>query len=409
MSWSRHVRSRPRAVVAGLAALAVPLALAGCESGGGSAAEPDSAGSASAASSSAAPEDPVAVAVNVRKGADKVAVDTRVRVTAQDGELTKVTVTSPEGKVPGKVSADGTSWTASALLEPGTTYLVRSHAAGEQGGAVDDRTRFTTQDLSLSEQTFASIAPLDGETVGVGMPVVVNFDVPVTDKKSFEKHMTVTSTPAQAGSWHWMSDTEAHWRPKNYWKAGTEVSVDVAVNSIPAGGGIYGQKDRSIDFTVGDSHVTKVDVANHRMKVFENGKLIRTFSVTTGKDGFTTRSGVKVIMEKYESKRMNSETVGIGEGDPEYYDIDNVEWAMRVTNSGEFIHAAPWSSSSQGLANVSHGCTGMSTADAKWLYDFSRRGDVVEYTGSDRQMTLDNGFGDWNLGYAQYAQGSALS
>ncbi|MCQ8780236.1 Ig-like domain-containing protein, partial [Escherichia coli] len=84
-------------------------------------------------------------------------------------------------------------------------------------------TGFTTTDLSLDQQTFASVAPLDGETVGVGMPVVVTFDVPVTDRASIEQHMSVTTTPAQIGTWRWVSDTEVHYRPKTYWQAGTQV------------------------------------------------------------------------------------------------------------------------------------------------------------------------------------------
>jgi lipoprotein-anchoring transpeptidase ErfK/SrfK len=186
------------------------------------------------------------------------------------------------------------------------------------------------------------------------------------------------------------------------------VHVDVDVNGVDAGNGIYGQEDREVDFEIGDAHIYQVDAQTHEMKVFENGKLLRTLPITTGKPGFTTRSGVKVIMEKFESKRMNSETVGIPAGSAEAYDINNVQWAMRVTNSGEFIHAAPWSTGSQGNANVSHGCTGMSTADAGWLYAMSRRGDVVEYTGTDRPMTFDNGYGDWNKSFRDYQEGSAL-
>jgi lipoprotein-anchoring transpeptidase ErfK/SrfK len=136
--------------------------------------------------------------------------------------------------------------------------------------------------------------------------------------------------------------------------------------------------------------------------------VLRTIPITTGKAGFTTRSGVKVIIEKFRSKQMNSETVGIAQDDPEYYNIDDVEYAMRLTYSGEFIHAAPWSVGSQGYANVSHGCTGMSTANAAWLYSFSKRGDVVEYTGTDRWMTFGNGYGDWNVPFADYRGGSAL-
>jgi lipoprotein-anchoring transpeptidase ErfK/SrfK len=267
---------------------------------------------------------------------------------------------------------------------------------------------FTTEALTLDQQTYPSVAPLDGETVGVGMPVVVTFDIPVTDQAAFERNMHVTTTPEQPGTWHWVSSTEAHYRPKKYWQPGTDVSVDIDVNGVDAGGGIYGQEDRRLDFHVGDAHVYKVNAQTHRMQVFSNGKLLRTLPITTGKPGFTTRSGVKVIMEKFESRRMNSETVGISRNSPEAWDIDDVRWAMRLTHSGEFIHAAPWSVGSQGYANVSHGCTGMSTADAGWLYAMSRRGDVVEYTGTDRPMTLDNGFGDWNASFAEYASASAL-
>jgi lipoprotein-anchoring transpeptidase ErfK/SrfK len=221
--------------------------------------------------------------------------------------------------------------------------------------------------------------------------------------------MAVNSTPSQPGTWHWLSDTEVHWRPKTYWKAGTDVSVDVNINSVPAGGGIYGQEDRQVDFHVGEAHIYKVNAQTDQMQVFSNGKLLRTIPITTGKPGFTTRSGVKVIIEKFDSKRMNSETVGIPAGSAEAYDINNVQWAMRVTYSGEFVHAAPWSVADQGHANVSHGCTGMSTENAAWLYAMSRRGDVVTYTGTDRPMTLDNGYGDWNASFKDYRKASALN
>jgi lipoprotein-anchoring transpeptidase ErfK/SrfK len=318
-------------------------------------------------------------------------------------------VSSPAGKVAGALAKDGVSWTATGRLEPGTNYVVRSVAETPDGTKVNRTSRFRTEDLTLDEQTYASVAPLQGETVGVGMPVIVTFDVPVTDKAAIERHMKVTSSPQQPGSWHWISDTEAHWRPRAYWKPGTDVGVDVDINSVPAGAGIYGQESRHVDFHVGDAHVYKVNAQTHQMQVFSNGKLLRTIPITTGKAGYTTRSGTKVIIEKFETKRMNSETVGIGKNNPEYYDIDDVKYAMRLTYSGEFIHAAPWSVGSQGYANVSHGCTGMSTENARWLYDMTIRGDVVQYTGTDRQMTLTNGYGDWNESYSQYRSGSALS
>ena len=336
----------------------------------------------------------------------RVEVDEVIRIDATDGELRSVRVESPAGPLAGRLQ--GGTWTSTARLEPGTRYRISGQVIDAEGAEQQLTSTFRTRDLTLDEQTYAAIAPLDGETVGVGMPAIVTFDLPVRDKNTFERHMTVTSSPSQQGSWHWISDTEAHWRPATYWQPGTDVTVDVDVNSLPAGGGVFGQESRSVTFHVGDSVISKVNAQTHQMQTFVNGQLARTMPITTGKEGFTTRSGVKVIIEKFDVKRMNSETVGIPQGSSEAYDIDDVQWAMRVTYSGEFIHAAPWSVGSQGVANVSHGCTGMSVENAKWLYDHSKRGDVVEYTGTDRAMTLTNGYGDWNTDFASYAAGSAL-
>src|SRR3990170_759074 len=221
--------------------------------------------------------------------------------------------------------------------------------------------------------------------------------------------MTVTSAPRQPGTWHWVNDNEVHWRPRTYWRAGSHVTVDLDINSVDAGGGIYGQESRHVEFDIGDSVVSRIDVAANTLRVFVNGDLARTIPISAGKPGWETRSGTKVIIEKFRRKRMNAATIGVDRDDPEYYNLSNVQYALRVTYSGEFLHAAPWSVGSQGSANVSHGCVGMSVADAAWLYDITKRGDVVEVTGSDRQMTLYNGYGDWNLDFADYRTGSALS
>ncbi|HET8961990.1 L,D-transpeptidase [Nocardioides sp.] len=339
-----------------------------------------------------------------------VPVDREVKLTATGGELRSVKVTSAAGPLAGELSKNGTTWVASGRLEPGVAYQIHSVGTRSDGQKVVRDQKFRTEDLTLDEQTYPSVAPLQGETVGVGMPVIVTFDIPVTDRASIERHMSVSSTPRQPGAWHWLSDQEVHWRPKNYWQAGSSVEVDVDINSIPAGAGIYGQESRHVEFDIGDAHIYKVNMDTHQMRVFSNGALLRTIPITTGEEPkFTTRSGVKVILEKFRKKRMNSETVGIDRNSPDGYDIDDVEYAMRVTYSGEFVHAAPWSVSSQGSANVSHGCTGMSTADAGWLYNMTSRGDVVEYTGTDRPMTLTNGYGDWNLDFASWSNGSALS
>jgi lipoprotein-anchoring transpeptidase ErfK/SrfK len=407
---ARPVR-RPGAAVASLSLLAlVSAGLSACESGTALPGTLQGTDGPSATGAPSADARPAArLRLNVRRGETEVPVDTVLAVRAQHASLESVTVTSPAGDVEGRFAEDGASWRAGERLEPGAAYTVRSVGRTEAGEKVTRVARFTTQDLSLAQQTYASVAPLDGETVGVGMPVVVTFDVPVTDRAEMERHMHVRSAPQQPGTWHWISDSEAHWRPRQYWETGTEVHVDLDVNGVSAGGGVYGQHDREIDFTVGDAHVYRVDARTHQMKVFANGELLRTLPVTTGKPGFETRNGVKVIIEKFDEKRMNSETVGIASDSAEAYDIDDVQWAMRLTYSGEFIHAAPWSVGSQGRANVSHGCTGMSPADAGWLYSMTRRGDVVETVGTNGDdMTLTNGYGDWNVGFKEYREGSAL-
>jgi lipoprotein-anchoring transpeptidase ErfK/SrfK len=415
-------RRRVRGLVALSALLLGTSMLSACDNGddilnGGSADDTTGASTdasnGSDASGSADAEDPDAASfsTNIKHKTD-VPVSTQLLVFAKNGRLSTVSVSGSGdvGALTGAIAGDGGKWKADDLLEPGTTYTVKASVAGDDGELVTKKQQFTTQALSLAQQTYPSVAPLPGETVGVGMPVVVSFDVPVTDRANIEKHLHVTTAPEQPGTWHWLSDSEVHYRPKKYWKAGTQVDVNLDINGVEAGNGIYGQEDRDVQFQVGDAHIYKVDTRTDQMKVFSNGKLLRTIPITTGQQPkFTTRSGIKVIIEKFDSKRMNSETVGIPVDSADGYDIDNVQWAMRVTYSGEFVHAAPWSVASQGHANVSHGCTGMSTSNADWLYHMTVRGDVVDYVGTDRPMESTNGYGDWNIPWDEYKQGSALA
>ncbi len=399
--------SYPRASVAASLLLTGALALAGCSASDATTAD---AGSSPAANASATPSQ-VRLNANVRQGARRVPLDRHVRARAEKGTLESVTLKSL-GKdatvLTGKLNADSTSWGADRGLHQSTDYVLILKGVDAQGRTDLRTTRFRTRDLTKDEQTYPNFYPTEGATVGVGMPITINFDVPVTDKASIERHLKVTAQPAQTGAFHWLSDTVVHWRPKHYWQSGTKVTVNADIGGVPAGNGIYGQLDRTLHFNIGRSQIVKVNAATHRMVVVRNGRTINNFPITTGKPGHTTRSGVKVISEKYPVKRMNSETVGIARDSADGYDINDVRWAMRITNSGEFIHAAPWSVGSQGRANVSHGCTGMSTSDAKWLYDRTLIGDPVEYSGTDRPMTLTNGYGDWNGAFASYAAGSAL-
>ena len=403
----------PRRAVGLVAGVSLVLAMAACTADSPDSSDQAAGSDGGGGNAEEASSDPFAATLDLPKSGRDVPVDTEVSVSATSGTLDTVEVYrgahSPEHMLAGTVSKDGSSWTADDLLEPGAKYTVVSKGTGESGDAATVRDTFTTQPLTLDQQTFPSVAPLQGETVGVGMPVIVTFDVPVKDRAEIERHLEVSSTPQVQGTWHWLSDTEVHYRPKSYWPAGTKVDVDVDINGVNAGNGIYGQENRQVSFKVGDSIISTVNVASHQMKVDINGKTARTVPITAGAPGFTTRNGIKLIVEKFETKRMDSATVGIQPGDPEYYNIPDVSYAMRVTYSGEFLHAAPWSEGSQGYANVSHGCVGMSTDNAAWLFNMSHRGDVVKVVGSNRPLEDGNGWTDWDMSWKQYQAGSALS
>ncbi|GGF31415.1 lipoprotein [Marmoricola endophyticus] len=401
-----HHRIRLRRAALGTAAALMVLPVAACAGGSND----ETSSPAGSDASQVAKTSKATISANVSDGSSDVAVDKLVQVSSTDGTFADVKVATLKGEpVAGALNADKTRWTATDRLDSGRKYRITATAEDSDGLAKKYTSRFDAVSLAKSDEVYPSITPLDGATMGVGMPVSVHFDYPVANKKLFEQHMKVTSSAGQKGSWNWFDDQNVHYRPAGYWKPNQKVTVAVDVNSLPAGNGRYGQMDRTISYDVSRNQVIKVNAASHQLQVFRDGKVIKTMPITTGKAGFTTRSGTKVITEKYPTKRMNSETIGINPDSADGYDLDDVKWAMRITNTGEFLHAAPWSVGSQGQANVSHGCTGMSTENAKWLYDHSIIGDPVEYTGTDRQMTLTNGYGDWNDSWAEWQKGSALA
>jgi lipoprotein-anchoring transpeptidase ErfK/SrfK len=356
--------------------------------------------------------DPVSFKPNVKNGATGVKVDTLVTVAASAGTLTKVKLSytnkdrqgrTQHGTVSGALSKDRTKWTAKGLLEPATAYKLTSAGKNTVNQAQSVATSFRTENLGLARQTYPQIYPLKGSYVGVGMPVVLTFDVPVKNKKEFEKNLHVKSSPAQVGTWHWYSSREVRYRPKKYWKPGTKVTVTANLNSVNAGNGIYGQNSTKTNFTVGRSLVTKINLSSDVARVYRNGKLVRKIYVSGGKHGWQTRSGVKLIMDKRSVTRMTNTMIGARE----HYSL-RVRYAMRITSSGEFLHAAPWNAAYFGRSNASHGCVGMSTGNAAWLFNRVLIGDPVVTTGSSRGMEPGNGYGDWNISYATYKKGSAL-
>ncbi|MDF9812717.1 lipoprotein-anchoring transpeptidase ErfK/SrfK [Streptomyces sp. SPB162] len=237
--------------------------------------------------------------------------------------------------------------------------------------------------------------------------------MPVKDpaaRAKVEQNLQVTAHPeAAAGSWYWVDDRTLHYRPQSYWPAHAKIDVRSTLDGVRIENSLYGGGSKPLSLTTGDRVEAVTDSGTHEMTFKRNGSVVKTIPITTGKPGFSTRNGVKVVLGKEEFVRMQSESIGISAGSSEAYDLP-VYWATRVTWSGEYVHAAPWSVGSQGSANVSHGCTGMSTENAHWFFDQVRKGDVVQVvnSGGETMTPFDNGFGDWNLNWSQWKNGSAL-
>ncbi|TDW23414.1 lipoprotein-anchoring transpeptidase ErfK/SrfK [Kribbella kalugense] len=369
-----------------------------------------SPGASTSPGDSTTPSETPAASISVvpAKGASSVQPDKPVTVTTTAGKLAEVTLKDDDGdKVAGSFNTEKTQWTSTDNLKPGASYTVSGSAEGSDGGTVPISSTFKT--LKATKSLKASVVPLNGETVGVALPIQIYWNNPVKDRAAVEKRLKVTTSVPVTGTWHWVNSKQVNYRPMNYWPAGTKVSVNIDTQGVNAGNNTWGTSSRKIAFSIGKSVVSNVNVKKHSMTVTINGKLARTIPITAGKDGFTTRSGVKVIMEKFTTKRMDAATIGIKPGDPNYYNISDVKWAQRVTSSGEFIHGAPWSGGAQGSANVSHGCVGMSLANAQWFFDQTLRGDPVTVTGTTKHMEPGNGWTDWNTTWAAYKKGSALS
>ncbi|HPE12476.1 MAG: L,D-transpeptidase family protein [Actinobacteria bacterium] len=335
----------------------------------------------------------------------KAPVNQPIVVVAEDGSLADVTVKGPKGLLKGSYNPERDTWTSKAkVLDFGAKYAVEATATNASGAPTTiDRTIKTVNPKTLVQISSVSVA--DDVTVGVGMPVRVTFDAPVKNKKAVEEQLQVkTSTPV-TGAWNWESDTVVVFRPKKYWPANTTIEVVMPLRGVKTGPGAYGSENRDVTYQTGDSMVSIYDANKHVLKVKKNGKVIRTFPATSGKAGFETRSGVKVISEKLDFVVMDAATGGTSESDPEYYRLD-VNWAMRITNSGEFVHAAPWSVGSQGYSNVSHGCVGLSTDNAYWLFQNSRVGDVIDVRNTGRPQDLGNGITEWNESWKDWLKGS---
>ncbi|MCG5431983.1 L,D-transpeptidase [Mycobacterium sp. MYCO198283] len=224
--------------------------------------------------------------------------------------------------------------------------------------------------------------PVNGAMVGVAKPIIINFAVPIANRKMAEDAIHVSSSPAVPGKFYWMSDTQVRWRPIDFWPAHTTVNIDAA-----------GAKS---SFRVGDSLVATVDNKTKQMEIMRNGKLEKTFPVSMGKPGNDTKNGTYYVLEKFPDIVMDSSTYGVPVDSPQGYKL-KVQNAVRIDNSGAFVHSAPWSVGDQGKRNVSHGCINLSPANAQWFYDNFGSGDPVVIKNSVGLYNQPDGAQDWQI------------
>jgi lipoprotein-anchoring transpeptidase ErfK/SrfK len=384
-------------VLSGLVIASPHRALAGVEAGG----LLDSPGQAAQA--------PGAPVLTTTADAGPQNPGTPIQLTVQDGTIAAVTAKNAgDGKsLPGALAPSGVTWSSTAPLDYGATYALGVDVVGSDGSRHhEDKTVATIDPKVTAYPSF--IPPPSQASVGVGQPLVVRFDHPVKDHAAAQKELSVTSDPPQTGGWYWLSDTEVHYRPQEYWQPNTTITLKADLLGVDLGQGTFGDTSRTETIHVHDAWVAKADGKSETMQIFDNGQLVNTMPISLGSPGHPSHIGPHVISDKQPSITMDSCTYGVCQGQPGYYK-ETVDLDERISDDGEFVHSAPWSVGSQGGANVSHGCVNLSPANAKWFFDHFNIGDVVEITNAGGPvLPLGDTYGDWELPWAQWQTGSAL-
>ncbi|MFF7968975.1 Ig-like domain-containing protein [Streptomyces sp. NPDC007903] len=408
----RHLQGRARRA---LAALATALSWAGLLAGAAGCTADGSGPLGIGGPPGRPPAVEDVIRVTPDDGGKGVRPGERLRVKVPEGRLEKVTVTrsqdAQDTAVTGRIAKDGRTWKPDDdKLALAARYTVDAVAVDGDGRRSARHTTFTTY---VPDQRFIGyVTPENRSTVGTGMIVSLAFNRDITDRAAVEKAVRVTAKPAVDIRAHWFGRNRLDFRPERYWKPGTEVTVDLALRDVEGAPGVYGLQRKTISFTVGRSQVSLVDAATHTMEVRRDGELLATVPITAGAPKTPTYNGKMVVMDMLEVTRMNSQTVGFG-GE---YDIPDVPHAMKLTDSGTFLHGNYWSPESPGEVNVSHGCVGLrdvkgggADTPAGWFFDRSLVGDVIEVVHSkDKTVSPDNGLSGWNMAWKQWKAGGVL-
>lgn len=345
-----------------------------------------------------------------------------VQVTVDQGTFTDVVMTNASGEVVDSVmTPDKVAWKSTEPLGYGKTYTIEAKAVDADGVATDVTDEITTltpsNETKVYFETTGGGAVKNGATYGVGMVIVAHFDESIKDKAAAQKAMTVTTDPPVDGAWNWVSDSVAHWRPKNFYQPGTTVTVDAGLYGVDVGGGMYGEEDESISFNIGDAHVAVADDSTKMITVKNNGQVVRTMPTSMGRGGsevidgrtisFWTKSGTYTVIGKQNPVIMDSSTYGLPINSHLGYK-ESINWATRISNDGIYLHALASTMWAQGNTDTSHGCLNLSPSNAQWYYKFSRIGDVVKVVNSGGPALQLWNNGDWSVPWSTWVAGSAV-
>jgi lipoprotein-anchoring transpeptidase ErfK/SrfK len=410
-----HGRRRPPATLVAVALTALSVVATACQFGvapgkptgtdnpagptaGGSTTGGGGSTSGPAPSPSPSPEPVSAAQISItpERGNHEAAPEDGLAVTVTDGTLTKVTARTDDGdEVPGAFNEDQTEWHSTWALTTSTKYLVWAKAVDADGLRAGSQATFTT--LSPDNTFSAQIYEGFHKEYGVGMPVILRFSDAIENKAEVEQALELRTSKPVVGAWYWSGDSTLYFRPRTYWPAHTDISFIGHLDGVAGGDGMYGVHTLTQDWSIGRSLIAVAGTRTHEMDVYLDKKKIGTWPISTGKPGDETANGTYLSITKANPEEM------IGED----YDI-LVPFSVRITYSGAFVHAAPWSLNQQGSENVSHGCVNLAPQYAEKYYNLSVPGDPVTITGSPVGGKWDNGWTVWFLGWKDLVDGSAM-
>ena len=406
---SKAVLAAGTLVVAGLLAVAVVGGLAAAHSRGAKASQPGGSATTSRPASTTTSTTTRAqaaahllsdVSLSPRPGSVNQSLKTVVTVRVAGARLVRVHVAALPGGAPvaGTLLASTGGWRSTGSLLPGTTYSVTYEVAGFGLSATGSSIFRTVPPLRV---VTASVFPSPGIVVGVGQPIVFMFSQAVTTyaaQQAVLSHLRIAMSKPVPGGWHWFSSVELHFRPTSYWPVGEQVKVSGDLNGWAAGSGGWGEGSFATQFVVGDAHISTVNLVTHEMTVTDNGRVLYSWPISAGAPQWPTMDGVHVVLDRESVVHMVSSTVGIPVKSPAGYN-ELVYWDVHISDSGEYVHAAPWSVGEQGIENVSHGCVNLSVARAETFFRFSRVGDVIIIEDGPRPpLQGDHGVMDWSFG-----------